>query len=210
MSATNPNSVPTAATPLPECDRERIRAEEIIREEVRTALRNATPPTWRGRVWTFLNSSFAIFLLSSVVLGAISWQYQRWVSNQTRQSELALLREEATLELGYRFFIMREVLKEPTATGRDGLYVRAVFFGQQPYAPAASRFKEVSVPAVMFVLQREKLDDPLEKMITKAMPEMSVAVQRLAAYKESEPLDAKTREQLLDAVTKIKMLSLRW
>lgn len=210
MDITNPRSATPATALLPERDRERIRAEEIFREEVRTALQKQTPITWRGQIWKFLNSSFAIFLLSSVVLGAISWQYQRWVSNQTRQSELALLRDEATLELGYRFFIMREALKESTATGRDGQYVRAVFFGQPPYAPAVSRFKEVSVPAVMFVLQREKLDDPMEKIITKAMPEMSVAVQRLAAFKESEPLDSRTREQILDAVTKIKMLSMRW
>lgn len=155
MNTLNRSPAPTAAALLPKPDRERIRAEEIFREEVRAELQIATPPTWRARIWIILNSSFAIFLLSTVVLGAISWQYQRWVSSQTRQSELALLREEATLELGYRFFIMREVLKESTATGRDGLYVRAVFFGQQPYAPAASRFKEVSVPALMFVLHRE-------------------------------------------------------
>lgn len=210
MNTTHPSSVATTAALLPEPDRERIRAEEIFREEVRAALQNATPHTWRGRIWKFLNSSFAIFLLSSVFLGAISWQYQRWVSNQTRESELALLREEASLELRYRFFIMREMLKQSTATGRDGLYVRAVFFGQQPYAPAASRFKEVSVPAVMFVLQREKVADPLEKIITKVMPEMSVAVQRLAAFEENEPLDSKTREEILEAVAKIKVLALQW
>jgi hypothetical protein len=105
---------------------------------------------------------------------------------------------------------MREVLKESAATGRDGIYVRAVFFGQQPYAPAASRFKNVSVPALMFVLHREKLADPLERIITKVMPEMSVSVQRLATFKDDQPLDKKTREELLDAVTKIKILSLKW
>jgi len=54
----------------------------------------------------------------------------------------------------------------------------------------------------MFVLQRENLEDPFEKIITGVMPEMSVAVQRLADSKEEKPLDKKTREDLLDAVTK--------
>lgn len=191
-------------------DRSRIHAEEILRDEIRASLRERESTTWQSRVWKLLNSSFAIFLLSSVVLGAISWQYQRWVSNQNKQAERVQLREEASMELGYRFFIMREVLKDPTATGRDGVYVRAVFFGQEPYAPAEARFKAVSVPALMFVLQREKLDDPFEKIIAEAMPEMSVAVQRLADSKGEKPLDKKTREELLDAVTKMKLLSIRW
>ena len=120
------------------------------------------------------------------------------------------MREEASLELGYRFFVMREVLKEPATTGRDGFYVRSVFFGQELYAPAVSRFKAVSIPALMFVLQREGLGDPFEEIITKVMPEMSVAVQRLAASKEDQPLDKQTREESIDAALRSKCFRIRW
>lgn len=213
MGVKDSNDKPTGHWQLTEQERERIRAEEVFREEVRATFRDKTPPTLRNRLWKFLNSSFTIFLLSSVVLGGISWQYQRWISAQARESERSMLREEASLELGYRFVIMADVMKEPTATGRDGLYVRAVFFGQQPYVPAIFRFREVSVPAIMFVLQREKLDDFWEKLITRYMPELSVAMQRLAGFKEEEELDKKDkklREHILNAVKSLKTLALSW
>jgi len=195
---------------ISEEDRARIRAEEIFRDEVRASLNVRESSTRMARLWKLLNSSFAIFLLSSVVLSGVSFQYQRWVASQTKKSEHVQLREEASLELNYRFVIMQGVLKEPSAKGRDGLYVHAIFFGQEPYAPAVSRFKSISIPALMFLLKREGLEDPFEKYITDLMPEMTVSIRHIASYKEDQLLDKRVREELLGALVKIKLLAIQW
>src|SRR6266849_5483102 len=55
-------------------DRERIRAEEIFRSEVREQL--ASDPgdgKQGGPLWRFFNSPLGLWVLSSVALGAISW-----------------------------------------------------------------------------------------------------------------------------------------
>ena len=195
---------------LSESDKRIIRVEEVFREEVRASLSSERTSGWIERIWKILNSSFIIFLLSTVVLGIITQQFQRRAENQTKLSERAFLRNDATLELKYRFYMMRETLKESTAKGRDGQYVIAVFFGHEPFAPATSRFKDVSVPAVLYLLKNEKLNDLFEKLIADVMPEMSVAVQKLGAFGDKEPLDPELREQILDSLTKIQMMSIRW
>jgi hypothetical protein len=57
---------------LTEDEKSRIRAEEIFRSEVRCELeaRKASPP--QQRLWTLLNSSFALWFLSSVVLAGLT------------------------------------------------------------------------------------------------------------------------------------------
>jgi hypothetical protein len=61
---------------LPESNRARIRAEEIYREEVRAEVtRTKTSKTRRQRLWSLLNTSFGIWLLSSVVLGGLGFLY---------------------------------------------------------------------------------------------------------------------------------------
>jgi hypothetical protein len=61
---------------LPPSERERIRAEEIFREEVRRELEQQRPPkNLQSKVWNFVNTSFGIWLLSSVGLGLLVWSW---------------------------------------------------------------------------------------------------------------------------------------
>ena len=65
-------------------DRERIRSEEMYREEVRQELRNRTarPPTKTRQIiqdiWNILNSQVGGWLLSTVLLGSVAWVYSEW------------------------------------------------------------------------------------------------------------------------------------
>lgn len=59
---------------LDEKERARIREEEIFRSEVRKELSpKAFSPSRRERIWAFLNSTFGFWLLSSIVVGALTW-----------------------------------------------------------------------------------------------------------------------------------------
>jgi hypothetical protein len=60
---------------LSDSDRDRIRSEEIFRDEVRREL-SANQPTSRGkRVWSLLNNPFSIWFLSTVVIGLLTFAY---------------------------------------------------------------------------------------------------------------------------------------
>ena len=202
-------SVESCPFTLSETDRARIRAEELFREEIRASL-EGPPPNRRDRIWAALNSSFVLFLLSSIFLTGISWQYQLWAARQERVSEGKRLLTDSSTELGYRFFLLRAALQNDKLTGRDARYIRGVFFGQKPYSPGVSRFNEVSVPAIMFLLQNESVNDPLDRIITQAMPELSVAIEQLAAIPDAEFIDASKRKELLDTIRAIKIVSLKW
>jgi hypothetical protein len=77
---------------LSQDDRERIRAEEIFREEVRASLAATKRP---NRIWTVLNSAFTLWLLSSVGIGGITWIYQ---TRQAReQARVAAQRRHVAL-----------------------------------------------------------------------------------------------------------------
>jgi predicted CopG family antitoxin len=186
-----------------------IRAEEVFREEIRANF-STRPKTLGARTWTAINSSFVIFILSSVLLSLISWQYQSWSARQQKKTSAERLTQESSIELNYRVIIMLAALEKPEVKGHDARYVRAVFFGQEPYIAGITRFRGVSVPAIMYLLGTESVSDLLDKMITKAMPQVSIAVENFAAYKDDEVIDQNAVKEIRDTLKKIKTLSLKW
>lgn len=72
---------------LSDDDRARVRAEEIFRAEIRSRLENKQPPGRGARLLGFLNQPVILWLLSSVVVGLISWQYTRWEERQSQQRQ---------------------------------------------------------------------------------------------------------------------------
>jgi hypothetical protein len=69
-------------------EREHIRAEEIFRAEVRRDLEEQRKPKrLRASMWNFVNTSFGIWLLSSVGLASIVWGWT--LSQESRQAEKA-------------------------------------------------------------------------------------------------------------------------
>lgn len=72
---------------LSDADRARVRAEEIFRSEVRAELEQRKQPSRGARLLEFLNQPVILWLLSSVVVGLISWQYTRWEERQSQQQQ---------------------------------------------------------------------------------------------------------------------------
>ena len=60
---------------LSDAEQKRIREEELFRREVQKKLDNDSVSFPGRRLWGFVNSSFGLWLLSSVVLGALAFLY---------------------------------------------------------------------------------------------------------------------------------------
>jgi hypothetical protein len=60
---------------LTDDQKKEILEEEIYRNEIQTELKEKKKK--ENKAWTFLNSSFGIWLLSSVALGLITWGYSQ-------------------------------------------------------------------------------------------------------------------------------------
>jgi hypothetical protein len=61
-------------------------------------LRRSKPKSRREKLWGFMNSTFGIFLFSSIFLGTLSFIYNQWVQQDQREREM----EKLDLELGLR------------------------------------------------------------------------------------------------------------
>jgi hypothetical protein len=61
---------------ISEEDKRRITEEEVFRLEVRKSLAQEKPPQGTyGVLWTFLNSSLGLWVLSTIVIGCFGWAY---------------------------------------------------------------------------------------------------------------------------------------
>ena len=73
---------------LSEVEMKRIEAEEIYRQEIRIKLeRDKPPPPTTEKIWEYLNSHFTVWLLTSVVVGLITFAYSCHVDSVKREQE---------------------------------------------------------------------------------------------------------------------------
>ena len=74
-------------------EKERIRQEEIFRHAVRQELRASSPPAAAHRFWAIANKPVVIWFLATIVVGVVSWTFDR--VQLTRE----LARKEAQIDL---------------------------------------------------------------------------------------------------------------
>ena len=82
---------------LSEEEREKIRAEEMFRHEVRSGLEESG-----SRWWTFLNSAFGLWLLGSVSVGVITWSFGAVRERQQEAAESRVLDRRLRTEIAAR------------------------------------------------------------------------------------------------------------
>jgi len=70
---------------LTDADKQRIREEEIFRNETQKTL---NPPVKENPVWSFVNSSFGIWFLSTIVLSSGLWLFQRGEEKEKERQRL--------------------------------------------------------------------------------------------------------------------------
>lgn len=64
-----------------------IKAQEQYRREVSENLKSQKPTSSKSKIWNFLNTSLGIWLLSTVVVGFISWGYKSYKDNLNEKAE---------------------------------------------------------------------------------------------------------------------------
>lgn len=82
-------------------DRKRIYQEEIYRYKIRAQLDRTVQKKIKGKIWTFVNSAFFLWFLSSVVVGVISFLYVKWDKQrdlEREQRERAALVEQENVQ----------------------------------------------------------------------------------------------------------------
>ncbi|PSR56069.1 hypothetical protein AHMF7605_22485 [Adhaeribacter arboris] len=100
-------------------EKERIRQEEIYRQEIRLDLDKQQETInfkkWAGW-WKFVNTSFGIWLLSSVIVGAITFLYsenqKKYTEESKKQAQIDRLSTEITSRLYELFYVSSEINEE--------------------------------------------------------------------------------------------------
>jgi hypothetical protein len=78
---------------LSAADIERIRAEEIYRDEVRREIEDRRAHGVGSRTWAFLNSAFGLWLLTTVVVSIGTWGFTEWrnAREMSRENDRAIV-----------------------------------------------------------------------------------------------------------------------
>ncbi len=124
---------------LPEPDRERVRLEEVFREEVRKSLQQ--PRTFGQQVLEFFNSSLGLFILSSVVLGGFSTLATTWFNNHQEQARSLETERRLDIEIGFRLHQLPLLANQPV-TFTQLHTAKGAVFGKAEYHPQAGKLGE--------------------------------------------------------------------
>jgi hypothetical protein len=90
---------------LTEEEQNRIRAEEVIRQEVRKSLEQ--DDSKRRKFWSLLNSAFVLWALSTIVVGVISVTYAKLQEQQAIVAKNAEMAEKIDTEMAARLHALR-------------------------------------------------------------------------------------------------------
>lgn len=115
-------------TMLTEEQRESVRQEEIFRAEIRGQLEHQTGPV--PAIWKFLNSSFALWLIGSLVATGITLRVD---NNNRRQLSLKLDTEIAARVYRVRGYLRRMESDQSTVLNVSGLIRGTGPVRDQPY-----------------------------------------------------------------------------
>jgi hypothetical protein len=88
---------------LTEDEKKHIREEEVFRREVQQQLDAEKPPASIGnRLWSFMNSGFALWVLSSIVVGLFGWMYSNYQAHNIEQAQQRELKRKIINEMSHR------------------------------------------------------------------------------------------------------------
>ncbi|HEY6908484.1 MAG TPA: hypothetical protein VI356_03880 [Myxococcales bacterium] len=115
-------------------EKDRIRAEEIFRSEVRRELARATPtPPLRKRVWLVLNSAFSLWFFSSVVLAGLTAAVAAHQRSRDERNRNETLRRRLVTEIDGR--ILEAI---------EGMHVDEKRIEAGQYFPASSIYAQAA------------------------------------------------------------------
>jgi hypothetical protein len=121
--------------------KQRIRAEEIFRDEVRKQLKGPSVAT--GRVFELLNKPFVIWALSSLILAGVTALYAAWQGHQTEAKKRGDMIEKLDFEIDARFSQFLESMEDLVAEPHSPAFA---FKPSATQEDIESRLKELKAP----------------------------------------------------------------
>lgn len=114
---------------LTEEDKTRIKSEELFRHEVREGLKDSKPKTFWNNLWTFVNSNFGMWVMSTVVAGSFilifSIVQQKLDSNKLRNESIDKIKTEVKSRMDFLFVQLMELEQDivvaDTSSGLDSI-----------------------------------------------------------------------------------------
>jgi hypothetical protein len=85
-------------------DRQRIRQEEIFRQEIRQDLEKAkaSNQSFPRRVVNFLNTGLGLWFLTTVAVGLVSFSYAKWDEHNTKIRDNRTTERKLNIEISTR------------------------------------------------------------------------------------------------------------
>jgi len=183
---------------------EEIRLEKKIKKELRAAAAAGRP----SPMWVFLNSTFGIFLLSSVFISALSWGYGQWSTSRAQRTEREKTWNRLKVEVANRLRYVEKMTSR--FQSRDYAVIRTAIYGYDPqanvnpswirhYAPVFPEYKERSLSSLIWEL--ETLDNTTQRdqidKLRKTSYQIEYYFDRLE-YSEVKRADRKGSDEFYD------------
>lgn len=170
---------------------ERIREEETAREEARNKVAEQArlTKTKRQKIWDYLNSAFAIWLLTSVLVAAITTGYSKWRETEAKQSTDAARIKKLDGELAYRLAYLSDDIRN----GVDPELAIDKFARPPEQRVGTSEFIGVFTPQLLYELGSLLSDD--EKSVVDASAEQLRQLRQVTNVSETDTPGFKNRIQ---------------
>lgn len=148
---------------LSEIQKNKIRAEEQYRHEVRHALeKQQAAKSSKNKVVGFLNTNLGLFLLSTVFISAFSWGYNKFEYSVQEKREKERNTKKLKIELVNRFRFVGKIARR--YPGEERAMIRTAIFGLNGgnynslspipgYSPIYPEFKERSILSLLTELK---------------------------------------------------------
>ena len=139
------------------------RIDEIrLETQIKKQLSAAASENHRSAVWVFLNSTFGIFLLSSVFISAFSWGYGQWSTSRAQHAEREKNWNRLKTEITNRVRYVDKMTSQ--FSSRDYGVIRTAIYGYDPqanvnpswirhYSPVFPEYKERSLSSLIWELE---------------------------------------------------------
>ena len=119
-------------------ERGRVMAEEtfrrIVREELEATSKRPNSKTPASIAWAFLNSTFGVFFLGTIVVGLATWAAGVYEKQNRMTVEQAALIQKLDVELSYRLMPLASLFQGPKGSldERVQIELASVVFSSEP------------------------------------------------------------------------------
>lgn len=76
---------------------------------------------FKSKLWNFLNSSFGLFLMSSVALSFITWSYTQWTDSLEKEKVLSEKFAMLSTEISYRVLVLDNYFESECTAEKLGI-----------------------------------------------------------------------------------------